>query len=177
MQLSDIRINPANPRTIKDAQFKKLCRSIEAFPEMLAVRPIVVDEDNLILGGNMRYQALRHLGRKTIPDDWVRRIEGLTEARKREFIAKDNASSGEWNWDILANEWEATQLDDWGITDFRFSDAEEFAPAIEPVIDTSPVTRQEIERRAQELADQMVRAETHAKVTCPECGNEFEVDL
>jgi len=115
MKLSEIRINPGNPRLIKDAKFRKLCRSIKEFPRMMELRPIIVDADGMILGGNMRYQALRHNGMTEIPDSWVKRAEELTEAQKREFIIKDNVGFGEWNFDILANEWVNLPLDDWGL--------------------------------------------------------------
>ena len=82
---------------------------------MMELRPIIVDADGMILGGNMRYQALRHNGMTEIPDSWVKRAEELTEAQKREFIINDNVGFGEWNFDILANEWVNLPLDDWGL--------------------------------------------------------------
>jgi len=75
VQIKDIKVNPKNPRIIKDARFQKLVKSIEEFPEMMTLRPIVVDNDGLILGGNMRYKAIRHLGYKDIPDEWVKRAD------------------------------------------------------------------------------------------------------
>jgi DNA modification methylase len=115
MQIKEIKVNPKNPRIIKDARFQKLVKSIEEFPEMMKLRPIVVDADGMILGGNMRYKALQHLGFKEIPDEWVKRADELTEEQKKRFIIADNAPYGEWDWDILANEWDAPKLSDWGI--------------------------------------------------------------
>ena len=115
MQIKEIKVNPKNPRIIKDARFQKLVKSIEEFPEMMKLRPIVVDADGMILGGNMRYKAIRHLGYKDIPDEWVKRADELTEEQKKRFIIADNAPYGDWDWDILANEWDAPKLSDWGI--------------------------------------------------------------
>ncbi len=115
MKLSDIKPNPNNPRLIKDDKFKKLCKSISEFPQMMELRPIVVDADGMILGGNMRYQAPKHNGVKDIPNEWVKRADDLTEDQKREFIVKDNAGFGEWDWDALANEWDQEDLAGWGL--------------------------------------------------------------
>ena len=101
MKLSDLKVNPNNPRTIKDARFKKLCNSIRDFPKMMALRPIVIDRanGNLILGGNMRYNALKALKFTEIPDEWVRDAAELTEDEKRRFIVEDNISFGECDFD------------------------------------------------------------------------------
>lgn len=115
MKLKEIKKNPDNPRVLKDDKFKKLLKSIEEFPQMMELRPIVVDENNIILGGNMRYEALRHLKKTEIPDSWVKKASELTEEQKREFIIKDNIGFGEWDWDLLANEWDVNNLDDWGL--------------------------------------------------------------
>jgi len=104
--------NPKNPRIIKDKQFKKLVNSIKEFPEMLNLRPIVVDSDGIILGGNMRFEACKSAGLKEIP---VIYANELTEDQKQQFIIKDNVSGGEWNWEQLANEWDLEKLSDWGL--------------------------------------------------------------
>jgi hypothetical protein len=110
--VSKIKPNPTNPRIIKDGKFQKLVKSIQEFPEMLDLRPIVVDEDMVVLGGNMRLKACIAAGLKEVP---IKVAESLTSEQKAEFIIKDNASFGEWDWDLLANEWEASDLSDWGI--------------------------------------------------------------
>jgi len=120
--MSSIKPAPDNPRLIKDAKFKKLCDSIEQFPQMLSLRPMIVDEAGVILGGNMRYKALKHLGYKSIPSDWVKRAAELTEEQKQEFIIKDNVGFGEWDWDALANEWSADGLNKWGLNVPSFDD-------------------------------------------------------
>lgn len=115
IKLSTLKPNSGNPRLIKDDKFKKLCESIKQFPRMMELRPIVIDENRIILGGNMRYNALKELGYKEIPSDWVKYAEDLTEDQKKEFIVKDNVGFGEWDWDILANEWDVSKLTDWGL--------------------------------------------------------------
>jgi site-specific DNA-methyltransferase (adenine-specific) len=97
---------------IKDDKFKKLCKSIQEFPEMLELRPIVVNKDMIVLGGNMRLKACQEIGLTEVP---IIVAENLTEEQQREFLIKDNVSGGEWDWDILANEWEVEQLEDWGL--------------------------------------------------------------
>lgn len=117
MKLSEIKPNPNNPRVLRDDKFTKLVKSLKDFPEMMLKRPIVVDETMTVLGGNMRLRALQHIFGKAgeIPDAWVSVAEGWTDEQKREFIIKDNAAFGEWDWDALANEWDAGDLTDWGI--------------------------------------------------------------
>lgn len=115
MKLSEIRNNPDNPRVIKDLQFEKLCKSIQDFPKMMSLRPIVVDNNMMILGGNMRFKALQHLGFKEIPDEWVKRASELTEDEARRFIIADNVSGGEWNNDDLIEKWDKDELKEWGV--------------------------------------------------------------
>ena len=112
ISIDKILINPNNPRLIKDDKFKKLCKSIQEFPEMLELRPIVVNKDMIVLGGNMRLKACQEIGLTEVP---IIVAENLTEQQQREFLIKDNVSGGEWDWDILANEWEVEQLTDWGL--------------------------------------------------------------
>ena len=112
VKINAIKTNPKNPRLIKDDKFKKLVKSIQEFPQMLELRPIVVDENNIILGGNMRYKACIEAGLKEI---YILKAEDLTEQQKDEFIVKDNVGFGEWDWDILANEWNTDKLQDWGL--------------------------------------------------------------
>ena len=112
VNISSVKENPDNPRFIKDSKFKKLVKSIKAFPEMLEKRPIVVDEDMVVLGGNMRLKACKSAG---LFEVWIDIAEGWTEEQKREFIVKDNVGFGEWDWDILANEWDVDQIKEWGL--------------------------------------------------------------
>ena len=112
MALKDIAPNPENPRLIKDGKFKQLVASIREFPEMLELRPIVVNADGVVLGGNMRLKACKEAGLKQVP---VIRADNLTEAQQREFVVKDNVGFGEWDWDALANEWDEDALARWGL--------------------------------------------------------------
>ena len=133
MELQKVNIetvisNPDNPRVIRDDKFKKLVRSIDTFPEMLQLRPIVVDEGNIILGGNMRYEAVKHLGHKEV---FIVRAEGLSDAQKKEFVIKDNSSFGEWDWDVLANDWDTSSLKEWGLDIPKWEDKTDFDSEIE----------------------------------------------
>jgi DNA modification methylase len=112
VKISDVKTNPKNPRLIKDDKFKKLVKSIQEFPQMLELRPIVVDENNIVLGGNMRLKACIEVGLKEV---FIVKADDLTEQQKDEFIVKDNVGFGEWDWDILANEWDTEKLQDWGL--------------------------------------------------------------
>lgn len=112
IKISKIKSNPNNPRVIKDYKFKNLLKSIVDFPDMLKLRPIIVDENNIIIGGNMRHKACLELKHETV---WVVQADDLTEEQKKQFVIKDNSSFGEWDWDILANDWDTKELKDWGI--------------------------------------------------------------
>ena len=111
VKISEVKLNPNNPRLIKDDNFKKLVQSIKDFPEMLDIRPIVVNADMVILGGNMRFKACKEAGLKEVP---IIIADNLTEEQQREFLIKDNVSGGEWDWSLLA-EWDTEQLEDWGL--------------------------------------------------------------
>jgi hypothetical protein len=112
MNINEIKPNPNNPRIIKDDKFKKLVKSIQDFPQMLELRPIVIDENNIVLGGNMRLKACIEAGLKDVP---VKQAKELTEEQKKEFIVKDNVGYGEWDWDDLANNWDVEDLTEWGL--------------------------------------------------------------
>lgn len=118
IKISQVKSNPNNPRLIKNDKFKKLVKSVQDFPEMLELRPIVVDENMIVLGGNMRLKACIEAGLKEV---WIE-VADLTEQQKKEFTIKDNVGFGEWEWDMLANEWEQTELEDWGLDGFPFED-------------------------------------------------------
>jgi ParB-like chromosome segregation protein Spo0J len=115
MKLKEIKPNPNNPRVLRDDKFQKLKQSITEFPKMLSLRPMVIDENNVVLGGNMRLRALQELGFNDIDEAWVKRSSDLTEEEKKRFIIADNVSFGEWDWDTLANDWEVVDLEAWGL--------------------------------------------------------------
>jgi len=112
VKISKVKGNESNPRYIKEDKFKKLVKSIKDFPEMLKLRPIVVNKNMTVLGGNMRLKACIEAGLKEV---YILKAEGLTEDQEKEFIVKDNLGFGEWDWDVLANEWNEVELKEWGL--------------------------------------------------------------
>jgi hypothetical protein len=111
-KISKVKPNPNNPRIIKDDKFEKLVRSIKEFPKMLEIRPIVVNDDMIVLGGNMRLKACKEAGLKEVP---IIKASELTEEEQKQFIIKDNVSGGEWDWEALAVDWNAGELEEWGL--------------------------------------------------------------
>jgi hypothetical protein len=111
VKINEIKLNPNNPRLIKDDKFAKLVQSIKDFPEMLEIRPIVVNDDMIILGGNMRYKACKEAGLKEVP---IIKASGLSAEKQREFLIKDNVSGGEWDFELL-KDWDALELESWGL--------------------------------------------------------------
>jgi site-specific DNA-methyltransferase (adenine-specific) len=124
VKISEVKSNPNNPRIIKDDKFQKLVKSIKEFPEMLNIRPIVVNADMVVLGGNMRLKACKEAGLKEVA---IIKAEDLTDDQQKQFIIKDNVGFGEWDWEDLANNWDAEQLTDWGldIPDFKHEEEAE----------------------------------------------------
>ena len=112
VKLSEVKNNPNNPRTLKDDKFHKLVKSIQEFPQMLEIRPIVVNDDMIVLGGNMRLKACKEAGLKEVH---IIKASNLTEEQQKQFIIKDNVGFGEWDWDMLANEWDSEELESWGL--------------------------------------------------------------
>ena len=127
IKVSTLKKNPNNPRLLRDDKFEKLKNSLREFPQMMSLRPIIIDAENIVLGGNMRLEAIKALGMKEIPDEWVKRADDLTEAQKQEFIVKDNVGFGEWDWDAIANEWSDLPLEDWGLDVPNFEMVEDYS--------------------------------------------------
>ena len=158
LPIGKIKANPNNPRTIKDDKFFKLVQSLKDLPEMAKVRPVVVNQDMVVLGGNMRLKAMKEAGWKEVPVE----IVDWDEDKQRQFIIKDNVGFGEWDWEMLANQWDAEQLDDWGLTLPIFDNepsADELIgddknkPATMKITFDSPEQLQEAEIEIQELLD------------------------
>jgi ParB-like chromosome segregation protein Spo0J len=159
VKTKDIIPNTENPRIIKDDKFKKLVQSIKEFPEMLEIRPIVVNNEMMILGGNMRLKAIQEIGIKEVP---IIKAENLTEQQQREFLIKDNVGFGEWDWDALANDWDPEELNQWGLDvpllldgvepDDLTDDAKNNPPMIKITLD-SVEQLQQAEIDIQELID------------------------
>lgn len=137
IKLSSIKSNPNNPRVIKDDKFAKLVNSIKEFPKMMELRPMVVNADNIVLGGNMRLKALKEAGYTEVPDAWVKSAESLTEEEQRRFIIADNVGFGEHDWAMLKSEWDVEELEDWGLDIPNFDD-NEILEAEEDDFDTTP---------------------------------------
>ena len=156
MDIKLIKPNPNNPRVIRDAKFKQLVRSIQEFPEMLELRPIVVNEDMITLGGNMRLRACIEAGLTDVP---VVIAKGLTEEQQQEFIIKDNVGFGEWDWDDLANNWDEANLKLWGLdfpmfNEAEISDEQDTQPFIKVSIEATNDTFIEMNEKLQNLCDE-----------------------
>jgi ParB-like chromosome segregation protein Spo0J len=162
-KISEIKLNPNNPRLIKDDKFEKLVKSIKEFPEMLDIRPIVVNSDMVILGGNMRFKACKEAGLKEIP---IIVADNLTEEQQKEFLIKDNTSGGEWDFEVLANEWDNEQLEDWGLDLVGFDiDADEYGEDFSlPDGDKSPFQQMTF-TLADEQSEQIKNAIADIKAT------------
>jgi ParB-like chromosome segregation protein Spo0J len=148
--INSIKANPNNPRIIKDDKFNKLVKSIAEFPKMLQLRPIVVDANNIVLGGNMRLKACKEAGLKEV---YIIEAKNLTDSEQQQFIIKDNVGFGEWDWDALANEWDADNLKDWGLDVPKYND----------------VNFEDIKSTEDREMDKQNKI-----VTCPKCLNKFE---
>lgn len=149
VNVDQLKVRNDNPRTINRKEYDALKKSIRDFPEMKELREIVVDEDMNILAGTQRYNALQDLG---YADITVKKAIGLTEKQKKRFMALDNHHSGKWDMDIIANEWDVAEFDNWGITGFDFGDIADDEP--------QPTTAQPKEKEP---------------IVCPNCGMEIEV--
>jgi ParB-like chromosome segregation protein Spo0J len=163
IKISEIKLNPNNPRLIKDDKFKKLVQSIKDFPEMLDIRPIVVNSDMIILGGNMRFKACKEAGLKEVP---IIIADSLTEEQQREFLIKDNTSGGDWDFEMLANEWDNEQLEEWGLDLLGFDiDADELGDDFSlPDGDKAPFQQMTF-TLADEQAEQIKNAIADIKAT------------
>jgi ParB-like chromosome segregation protein Spo0J len=158
ININKIKLNPNNPRLIKDDKFAKLVQSIKDFPEMLEIRPIVVNDDMIILGGNMRFKACKEAGLKEVS---IIKVSGLSAEKQREFLIKDNVSGGEWDWQLL-NDWDSLELESWGLDVSKFEQEptleeligeEKNKPATMKITFESPEQLQKAEIDIQELLD------------------------
>ena len=149
MKIKDIHINPKNPRYIKDDRFLLLVKNIKEFPKMMKLRPIIIDDTGMILGGNMRYLAMKELGYKDIPEGWVKKADDLTEEEREKFKILDNIPFGDWDNDILANEWDLGDLKSLGLE----------LPDIEMDVDPE-----------EEINEKEVDENMETENECPKCG-------
>ena len=163
VKISQVKGNPDNPRIIKNDKFKKLVKSIQEFPEMLKLRPIVVDEDMMVLGGNMRLKASKDAGLKEV---WIDIAEGWTKEQKDEFVVKDNVNFGEWEWDMLANEWDSVQLAEWGLDVWENKDDEQNNDVNDISDNISEEYRVEIELTSEREQEQVFNELTKKGYKC-----------
>jgi len=178
-KLEDLRVNEKNPRRITQAKLEKLAASIERDPQFMVLRPIVIDETNLILGGTQRYHACLLLEKRKIPYDWAVRAKDLSEEQKKRFILVDNAPdgmAGEWDFDVLGTEWEIPELETLGFDPTDFASLGGFSPNDNPDFDDSNVSDEDINKKAADMADNMDRNREKMEAICPECGHEFELE-
>jgi len=172
VKTKDIYPNLKNPRVIRNEQYNKLMQSILDFPDMLNKRPLVcftsISNQITVLGGNMRLKAIQDIGIAEIP---VIMADKWTEKQRDMFIIKDNVSFGDWDWDIIANEWKQEEVTDWGL---EIRSLEPFQPFLEPTTSMGNITEEEIEKRAREIAKSMIQGGGDYEALCPKCGHEFK---
>lgn len=143
---------------------------------MMELRPLVIDNDGMVLGGNKRLICLQNLGFEEIPNSWVKSAEDLTEDEKKRFIIADNVGFGEWDHEVL-KDWDIDMLTDWGI-ELESIDDIDYKPNLLPETKYDDVTEQEIKDEAKKLASEMIKnKKKRIACICPECGNEFEIDV
>jgi len=158
VKISEVKSNPNNPRIIKDDKFQKLVKSIKEFPEMLNIRPIVVNADMVVLGGNMRLKACKEAGLKEVA---IIKATDLTDEQQKQFIIKDNVGYGEWDWEDLANNWDGEQLTDWGL-DIQNFNTEGFTDknkelSLDDVTDSMTISLKYIEEEYHIVKDALLK--------------------
>lgn len=150
---------PKNPRFIKDARFDKLVQSVKEFPKMMELRPIVYvtyENQNIVIGGNMRLKALTQLGLKEVPESYLKDATGLTIDEQKRFVIADNVAFGNDDFDLLANEWEQVDLEDWGMELPSFEDDD---------IDFDNINSNENRDKSDNTKE----------ITCPKCSTVIQI--
>jgi hypothetical protein len=170
---------PKNPRFIKDAKFQKLKKSIQENPEMLGARELIVyphKDKYVVIGGNMRYEALKDLDYSEIPCKIL--PKNFTPKQLRAIVIKDNVSYGEMDWEILANEWDAQETNDWGV-DVFIPEVEifdtEYTPETAPVTSYKEITERDVQNTEEKLNNQHQEVKKYIECMCPNCGSEFKI--
>lgn len=145
---------------------------------MMKLRPIVVDESGTILAGNTKYKALKHLGFKEIPEEWVAKASDLTEKQKKEFVIKDNTHAGDWDFEMLIDEWNEEDLLEWGVDNLEMPSFEEFeyTPNTTPQFANNQISQEQIDKKKEEIDSFFQKEKSHyTEMICPKCGHEFNV--
>lgn len=166
LKIEEVKPNPSNPRFISEVKFNQLVKSLQDFPEMAKARPLIINQDNVVIGGNMRLKAMQEAGWITVPTikvDW-------SEEKQREFVIKDNNNFGEWDWEILKSDFGAEELKEFGLD----LPAETYNPNLSPSFDTDSVTAEDIEKAKGNMSVGNGIAEM-LDVICPDCGHEFQI--
>jgi len=168
MKVSQLKLNKKNPRKISPDQMEKLKSSIEKFPKMMSLRPIVYDPDTMeVLGGNQRLLAIRDLGMKEIPNEWAVAATDLTPEQKKEFVLRDNVQLGEWDFEILSAEFGEFDLGEMGMN----------MPEIDvknPSFDDSDTTDEDVENT--DISPKTNDDKQYLELICPECGHEYTIE-
>ena len=168
MKTSMLKMNPSNPRRIQPDKLEKLMRSIESFPEMMKLRPIVYDPVTLhVLGGNQRLAAIRKLGMKEIPDEWAIAATDLTPEQKKEFVLRDNVQLGDWDFEMLSAEFGEFDLGEMGM-DMPEIDVKN------PSFDDSDTTDEDVENT--DISPKTNDDKQYLELICPECGHEYTIE-
>lgn len=172
IDISKIQENENNPRIIRHEKFLKLVQSVKDFPEMLEIRPIVVNKDMVIIGGNMRYNACLEAGIKQVPV----LIADFTPEQEKEFMIKDNVSGGEWDFQALKLDWGENPLNDWGVENWNVTTTN-FEPNLAPNTTYAEITSKEIDKASSNLNDAYSNKEQILRqITCPHCYEDFEIE-
>ena len=169
--VQNLRNNPANPRNITADKFENLVKSLREDPQMLALRPIVVDNQMIVQGGNMRLRAIQEIGWDEVPCIIAKDYD---EKAFHRFVVKDNATFGEWDFSALTGQWDTQDLLDWGVEGFN-PDWAEYEPELMPDTSYEDITAEQIAEKAKELAAKIITEQNAEPVMCPECGAEFHV--
>ena len=168
MKTSMLKMNPSNPRRIQPDKLEKLMRSIESFPEMMKLRPIVYDPETMhVLGGNQRLAAIRKLGMKDIPDEWTIAATDLTPEQQKEFVLRDNVQFGDWDFEMLSAEFGEFDLEEMGM-DMPEIDVKN------PSFDDSYTTDEDVENT--DISPKTNDDKQYLELICPECGHEYTIE-
>lgn len=168
MKVSQLKLNPNNPRRIQPDKLEKLCASITNFPQMMTLRPIVYDPVTMhVLGGNQRLAAIRKLGMKEIPDEWAIAATDLTPEQQKEFVLRDNVQFGEWDFEMLSAEFGEFDLDELGL-DMPEIDVKN------PSFDDSDTTDEDVENT--DISPKTNDDKQYLELICPECGHEYSIE-
>lgn len=192
INIQEVKTNPNNPRIIKDYKYKKLLNSIKESPTFMQINTLKLDEDFMLLAGNMRHRVCKELGWKEVPvniftrdmaekNNKERLAMGLKEAsyedQCKEFMIKDNVSFGEWEWDVLGNEWNVDELDHWNLSLPTFNENISYEPVLTPSFDGKQLTEEQYEKKKDELENKNLQSgKDFISCLCPNCYHEFNVE-